>query len=294
MVRVGPERWVREAVRHTLHCVKHSMKPAECPGVPGLGRCGQLPLKPALHCQPQRCGGSCQTDLSGVGLDIDMQVYCSNLQPWKNTERRRLVLKSQPEVCDSNAGPAPQRRAAVAALARRLAAHCHRLAARAASAGAGAERAPARALAQRCLAEAAACAAALGGTYDTAPLSVLLLQLTAAAATGSNDAQPAAACAGVGAAAGAPGAGVCDTAPEGCPGPDALSGPDAHAAPGNVPGNARAGRGAPGEAAAVRNAAGGHGARAAWAARRATPLALPLRRQLLAVLERAAPERAAG
>jgi len=61
-----------------------------------------------------------------------------------------------------------------------------------------------------------------------------------------------------------------------------------------VPGTARAGRGAPGEAAAVRNAAGGHGARAAWAARRATPLALPLRRQLLAVLERAAPERAAG
>lgn len=106
------------------------------------------------------------------------------------------------------AGPAPERRAAVARLSRRLAAHCQALAALPPSAAAvlvggsqgpgapGARRPDARRgpdghdreglgpatahlLARRCLAEAAALAGALGGRYDAGVLGVLLLHLTA-------------------------------------------------------------------------------------------------------------------
>ena len=124
------------------------------------------------------------------------------------------------------AGLAPQRRAAVARLTRRLAAHCQALAAppplSAAAVDAGGGQGPgapgarrpdavrgpegskgltasaahrrsadgregeglgvgfmAHLLARRCLAEAAALAAALGGRYDASALGVLLLHLTA-------------------------------------------------------------------------------------------------------------------
>ncbi len=79
--------------------------------------------------------------------------------------------------------PAPERRTAVAALARRLAAHCQRLVAPAGAASAdvaagAASVAAAQLLAQRCLAEAAGLAAALGAHFDAGALGVLLLHLT--------------------------------------------------------------------------------------------------------------------
>ncbi|KAK9845957.1 hypothetical protein WJX81_006858 [Elliptochloris bilobata] len=102
---------------------------------------------------------------------------------------RLLAMDPQRVPCpgeDVGVGPAPQRRAAVAKLLRRLASQCQALAAPPAPdakgkvrGAAGSGPAVAQLLAQRCLAEAAGLAAALCGRYDVGPLGVLLLHLIA-------------------------------------------------------------------------------------------------------------------